>query len=641
MPRPRFAPPVRCALALCVALALLPPVPAAFAVRAAIRVVTSLADNFVVGTLRSEIANAQPGDTITFALGLTGTITLANGAGQILIDKDVTIQGSGAANLTINGNNASRVFEVTTGKTVTISGVTVANGRAGSDDGGGIRNFGNLTVVGCTVRGNYSGSAGGGIYSSDVNLGGGIYSGGTLIVRNSTIADNAAPNGSSGGGITMTGSGTAHLEVTNSTIANNTARSLGGGISAVGGSVTITGSTIRDNTITGISSTLGGGGIGTYTTTTITGSTISGNRAFNSVGGGIAGFPNGGVTITNSTISGNTASLGGGIHGGVTITNSTISGNTATGSDGGGGMFGSGTITNSTFSGNVAMVGNGGGFRSDFRYGSANTITITNSTFSGNAASGGSGGGLYNSGWDTTVTRSTFANNGAANGGGLGNGGSSSTNAQLANVTFSGNPATVNGGGIHNADGVLTAYNITVASNTAPRGRGGGIYQLSGTMIFGNSLLALNEAREVGRDYNRGGGNVATIGNNFVSDPAGYAFPGDILGNSAPGLGPLADNGGPTQTRALLPGSPAVDAGRNDLCADLLVGNRDGRGLPRPPPGQCDIGAFEVQPFAAPTPPRPAGAPVGQPAPAPIAPRAAAPTPASPAPTPLTAPARR
>ena len=135
------------------------------------------------------------------------------------------------------------------------------------------------------------------------------------------------------------------------------------------------------------------------------------------------------------------------------------------------------------------------------------------------------------------------------------------------------------------------------------------------------------------------------FGYNFVTHAVGFIFNGmgDIYGNGNPHLGPLADNGGPTQTRALLYNanpalsSPAIDAGSNLFCA---FASRDQRGLPRPPPGQCDIGAFEVQPYAAPVPPHPTAAHAGQPAPAPIATRTRGVAPPMGAPTPLPAPVR-
>src|SRR5450755_2600552 len=120
---------------------------------AATDTVTSLADDGSSGTLRSVIAAAAPGDTINFSV--SGTITLTSG--QLELSQNLTISGPGAANLAISGNNASTVFRVDNGVTVSISGVTIKNGSS-SNGGGGILNFGTLTVTNSTVSGNYSSS---------------------------------------------------------------------------------------------------------------------------------------------------------------------------------------------------------------------------------------------------------------------------------------------------------------------------------------------------------------------------------------------------------------------------------------------------------------------------------------------------
>src|SRR5262249_52649276 len=160
-------------------------------------------------------ANAQGGDTIVFAQSLRGsTIDLETGqsgfggAIELLITKNLTIEGPGASNLAIN-SGLSRVFHVAAGVQVTLSGLTIENGNGttgtydpGADYGygGGILNSGTLTVNGCLLSGN-SGYYGGGIYNAGTltvsgstvtqntarYAGGGIYNAGTLTVLNSTV----------------------------------------------------------------------------------------------------------------------------------------------------------------------------------------------------------------------------------------------------------------------------------------------------------------------------------------------------------------------------------------------------------------------------------------------------------------------
>jgi hypothetical protein len=283
------------------------------------------------GSLRQALADANDGDTITFAV--TGTITLTSG--ELLVDKNVTISGPGAASLAVDGNRATRVFHIGAGKTVSISDLTITNGIVASGNGGGILNdHAILTILNSSVSGNHAHDAGGGI-SNDADNGGSA----TLTIMNSIVSGNSAGfggqggEGGEGGGI-YNGSGT--MTITNSSVSYNYAGApelfpagLGGGISNYG-TLTITDSTINNNECW-----VDGGGIYNGSgTMTITGSTISENLADGQHdgqpwvchGGGILGT----VTFTNSTLSSNYSSFyGGGIDGGGTITNSTISGNSA------------------------------------------------------------------------------------------------------------------------------------------------------------------------------------------------------------------------------------------------------------------------------------------------------------------------
>jgi hypothetical protein len=160
------------------------------------------------GTLRGEIAAAQPGDTIVFP-GLNGqTITLAQG--QLEINKNLTIQGPGAGLLAITGD-VSRVFKVDAGTNVTISGLTIEGGggfayyfnwfgpSTGSYPdyydgyGGGLLNLGTLTLSGCTVTGNDipNGAAVGGAFGP-YHEGAGIFNEGTMTLSGCDVTGNFA-----------------------------------------------------------------------------------------------------------------------------------------------------------------------------------------------------------------------------------------------------------------------------------------------------------------------------------------------------------------------------------------------------------------------------------------------------------------
>jgi hypothetical protein len=324
------------------------------------------------GSLRQALADANDGDTITFAI--TGTIGLTSG--ELLVDKSVTISGSGTASLTVDGNENSRVFHVSPGKTVSISGLTITNGDAGPDHGGGILNdHAILTMDSCTVQNSFAVQS---------NSGGGVYSDGsggsaTLTILNSAITSNHAY--SAGGGIYNDASngGSATLTITNCSVSDNSAAFIsdfglsggeGGGIYSDGGTVMITNSSVSGNSAGLIdpSPASYGGGISNYGTLTITNSTINSNQC-GLAGGGIYS-PNGTLTITSSTVSNNAADgahdgkpwghVGGIVAGTLTFTNSTLSGNYANVSDGGISL-GGGTITNSTISDNNGSISFGGG----------------------------------------------------------------------------------------------------------------------------------------------------------------------------------------------------------------------------------------------------------------------------------------
>ncbi|HQU43447.1 MAG TPA: choice-of-anchor Q domain-containing protein, partial [Pirellulales bacterium] len=186
-------------------------------------VVNTLADAHADGytTLREAItqADAEPypgGTTITFAPGLTGTITLTQG--ELPITQAMTITGPGASVLAVSGNNQSRIFDVNDGNAtpdinVAITGLTLTDGNvAGLDNGGAIYNAENLALSGDSTGGN------------NATRGGGIFNVGTLTSNNDTISGNSAA-GIGGGGIYNDGT----LTSTNDTISGNSAAGIGGG----------------------------------------------------------------------------------------------------------------------------------------------------------------------------------------------------------------------------------------------------------------------------------------------------------------------------------------------------------------------------------------------------------------------------
>src|SRR6516164_10283978 len=163
--------------AICFSLACM----VSIAVQASILTVTNTNDNGA-GSLRQALVNANFGDTID-ATGISGVITLTTG--ELLVNKSVTINGAGADVLAIDGNAASVVFFIfrnAPGETVTISGLTIRNGRGG-ELGGGIENEETLTVANTILTGNMAA------------FGGGIFNSGTATIFNTTVSGNSASEG--------------------------------------------------------------------------------------------------------------------------------------------------------------------------------------------------------------------------------------------------------------------------------------------------------------------------------------------------------------------------------------------------------------------------------------------------------------
>ncbi|MGH9458687.1 MAG: Ig-like domain-containing protein, partial [Thermoanaerobaculia bacterium] len=285
-----------------------------------------------------------------------------------------------------------------------------------------------------------------------------------------------------------------------------------------------------------------GGAVRISGTVVLQNSVVANNVATND-GGALFMEPTSGLDVLGSTIEGNTAGLFGGAIAmrsnwgvpGLTIDHSTIRNNTT--------------------------AANGGAIHSA----GSDPIAVTNSTLSGNQASGGDGGGLY-----------------------LGGSGS----ALIDNSTLSGNAALFNGGGVVASVAPLSILNSTFAENSA--GSNGGAIHSGGAVDAVNAIFANSTS-----GGNCSGNTFGSGGNNLSSDSScGFSGSGNLT-LTDPLLGPLQNNGGQTDTHALLSGSPAIDAG-DDAAADGV----DQRGFSRPVDGDqdgtatTDIGAFEYVPSA-------------------------------------------
>jgi len=354
-----------------------------------------------------------------------------------------------------------------------------------------------------------------------------------------TLNDALVRNGNSAslaGGITVIG-GTMQLNRVE--MANNTGGS-GGAIEAFssifGQGVVLNDSLVHDNH--GYS---GGAIFGQNSKLAMTGTSVYGNTAQNA--GGAVAVDGGSLAVTNCVITGNSAPTGGAIadSGSVQITGSVLSGNTAT-TIGGAFTFGSSsgtlTISASTLSGNSAAKGGAIGTSV------GGTVTITNSTVAGNTASG-NGGALY---------------------------GHKYPHVALTNATISGNTASNGGAFFFTADG---NYGTTA-------------------LAFSNSIVSANTAgagKDIGGTFPPPSGSNNLFGSALNTPPLNDAGNHNLF-TDTPGLGPLQDNGGPTDTLAVLTGSPAINTGSNTAAAALTTDQR-GACCVRVAGATVDIGAFE------------------------------------------------
>ena len=334
--------------------------------------------------------------------------------------------------------------------------------------------------------------------------------------------------------------------------------------------------------------------------------TISNGRDYNS-----GAILNDGATLTvNNCVF--TANSGGGYGGGgimndgsnanarLTVNNCVFDGNSADFMAGGILNFSTGRtanlmVSNCTFNNNSAFDG---GAIVNYSPGGTATAVVSNTTLTGNSASEqvGRAGAIHNNAVSVggratlTVSNCTLSNNSTDYaGGGIYN---SAGNLQVSNSTFSGNSASGSGGGIYTEydRAAVRITNCTFSGNSA--GSGGGIYcQGDTTVTVGNTIFKsgasgeniYNAAHFVSRGHNLS--NDAAGGDNGVG-PGGLLNQRGDIRNTDPRISPLADNGGPTKTMALLPNSPAINAGD-----DANAPPRDQRGYLRN--GTSDIGGFE------------------------------------------------
>ena len=380
--------------------------------------------------------------------------------------------------------------------------------------------------------------------------GGGALNNGMLTCNNCILEDNTAL---AGGGINNFGGAT--LVLNNSILRNNLADgNVGGAIYNRDSNVTLSNSAVHDNTSSGYA--IGGGILSwaSWTATTTTTLTVSHSQIMNntaagdgSTGGGISNIAVSGQTallmMTDSTVTGNHAQFGAGIS--FTITD-------------GPSPDSRGSIIRSTISNNHAadasgVNADGGGIDV-----TSSTVTVVNSTISGNTvapAAYSGGGGVWVGGYVgypagvVHLINSTVANNASANEGG----------------------AFVSWAESADAEAMVTSVNTIVSGNSAPAGAN-----------------CWDDTGGLTSPFVSTGYNLENL------DTCNFDLPTDHP-NTGPLLGALANNGGPTETHALLVGSPAIDAGDNSTCAATPVSGIDQRGVSRPQGVVCDIGAYEYQ----------------------------------------------
>jgi CSLREA domain-containing protein len=476
-----------------------------------------------------------------------------NGAlvGDLDIVHDLTIQGAGSGTTIIDGNGSvtkDRVFKILASATnVTMTGLMIRNGQSlsstvGTIGGGGlyIEGAGHLHLGDVIVEDN-TGQNGGGLYGNFTSQGGSIEMDHVIMRANTAMAGGV---GAGGGMFAYLPSNASQVLIQDSQVVSNTADGTGGGL-FVDGNTTAYWSVLRSEIYSNTAAS--GGAIGNFVPLTLSDSRLQGNHA-SFDGGAIEAFNP--YAILRTTLDANTAGrFGGGIFDLQTASNASYP------------DFAH--IEQSTLSHNSAQYG--GGIYHDGFITKPSLLTLLNSTLSGN-----------------DVYRPSGAT-GSADGGGIY---VYSGQAQLFNATIAGNRVQLSlprpypgiGGGVYiTATATFTAENSLIATNV----RGNGI-----TLDVPDDCFSSGTVGTLAFDL------IFTTANCFVTGPQG----GNIVGLE-PLLGPLRTNGGSTQTRALLPGSPAIDAGGLTGCTGAggapITTDQRGWARPNPAGGRCDIGAYE------------------------------------------------
>jgi len=284
-------------------------------------------------------------------------------------------------------------------------------------------------------------------------------------------------------------------------------------------------------------------------------------------GGGICNW--GTLTITDSAVAGNqTPANGGGIYNveSLSLVRSTISDNLA-GMAGGGLLSATGSLTasDSSVSGNQALLGGGVALDNN------DQAKLERDTLSGNRAQTFGGAIVNMHGASLSMTNVTLSGNHASSGGGIATG-------NFDEPAFPVSPV----------DPSLTAAFVTIAFNQAGTSTGGGFYRTAGPATFINSLFANNSGTSCS-------GVVTGNGNLTTDATCQFDGPKNLFNVVDPRIGLLQDNGGNLLTHALLPGSPAIDAG---VVTGVAIPSQDERGKPRPDSDEngvtlVDIGAYE------------------------------------------------